>query len=84
MNNKERHIRENESNEAREARELRDKVEPMAADGLRADARIRKRESTKRINRLWLWLGVLILVAILLYWIFSIGLFEDSLGYING
>ena len=84
MDTKERHVRENESNEAREARELRNTESPLETDRLRADGRNRKRESTKRINRLWLWLGVLILVAILLYWIFGIGLAEDLTGAANG
>lgn len=56
----------------------------MIADSLRAQGKNRKRESTRKINRLWLWLGVLILVAILLYWIFSIGLIGDATGSFNG
>ena len=73
MDSKEKHIRENEHVDA-----------DMIADSLRAQGKNRKRESTRKINRLWLWRGVLILVAILLYWIFSIGLIGDATGSFNG
>ncbi|MDE5552812.1 MAG: hypothetical protein K2M03_05350 [Muribaculaceae bacterium] len=43
-----------------------------------------KRHGTATSNRLWMWLGVIILIFILLYWLFSIGLFEDLVGYFNG
>lgn len=71
MDSKERHIRENGNSD-------------MIADSLKANGRNRKRESTKRINRLWLWLGVLVLVAILLYWIFSIGIVGSLNDSFNG
>lgn len=76
MNTKERHEMENESIETRE--------DNLEANRLRADARNRKRENTKKINKLWLWLGVLILIAILLYWLFGIGMAEDLSGVSNG
>ena len=67
----------NEENERR--------VEPdMLSEGLTASGKNRKRHNTKQINRLWLWLGVLILVFILLYWLFSIGIFADLTNSING
>lgn len=50
----------------------------------RAENKVRHNNSTRKTNRLWLWLGVLILVFILLYWLFSIGMFEDLAGTING
>ncbi len=53
-------------------------------NSMRAEARNRKRESTRKINSLWLWLGVLILIAILLYWLFSIGIMESLAGVFNG
>lgn len=56
----------------------------LIANKLKAQGRERKRESTRRINRLWLWLGVLVLIAILLYWLFSIGLMESLAGVFNG
>lgn len=56
----------------------------LIADSLRADGKNRKRESTRRTNKLWLWLGVLVLVAILLYWIFSIGIIGSLNDSFNG
>ena len=53
------------------------------ANSLRAEERNQERGTTGRMNRLWLWLGVLILVAILLWWIFTIGFAEDVTGYTN-
>lgn len=72
MDSKERHIRENEGNA------------DLIAKSLKAQAHERKRESTKKINRLWLWLGVLVLVAILLYWIFTFGIFGSLTDSFNG
>ncbi len=77
MNRKERHVRENEKFDMRESHD--EIAEKICADGCR-----RKRESTRKINRLWIWLGVLLLIMILLYWLFTIGMFEDLAGYING
>lgn len=81
MDKKEKHIIENESAARRESRheELDQIAQSMPASG-----RNKKRESTRKINRLWLWLGVLVLIFILLYWLFSIGIFEDLVGYFNG
>ena len=56
----------------------------MIAQSMKAEEKNKHRENTRRINRLWLWLGVLVLVAILLYWIFSIGLLESVSGVSNG
>ena len=39
---------------------------------------------TPRTNRLWLWLGVLVLIFILLYWLFAIGTFGDLANWFNG
>ena len=76
MDTKERHIRENEASHE-EMRESMDR-------SVEANNRIRKNNSHHRTNRLWLWLGVIVLIFILFYWLFSIGLFEDLSGYING
>lgn len=73
MDSKEKHIKENESVNA-----------DLIADSMRAEGKERHRENTRKINRLWLWLGVLILIAILLYWLFSIGLIGDLSGASNG
>lgn len=73
MDSKEKHIRENEHVDA-----------DLIADSLKAEGRNRKRDNSRKVNRLWLWLGVLILIAILLYWIFSIGIIGDAEGAFNG
>ncbi|MCH5222539.1 MAG: hypothetical protein J1E82_00730 [Muribaculaceae bacterium] len=53
------------------------------AKSMEAHQKDRERYHTRKINRLWLWLGVLVLVALLLWWIFSIGFFEDTTGVTN-
>lgn len=73
MDSKERNNRENEPVNA-----------DMIANSMKAESRKRHRENTRKINRLWLWLGVLVLIAILLYWLFSIGIFESISGMTNG
>ncbi len=35
-------------------------------------------------SRLWVWLGVLVLIFILLYWLFAIGTFGDLANWFNG
>lgn len=37
-----------------------------------------------RRSRLWVWLGVLVLIFILLYWLFYIGTFGDLANWFNG
>ena len=54
------------------------------AKGLKANGKIRKNNSTRKTNRLWLWLGILILIFILIWWLFSIGTFNDLIGTANG
>ena len=55
----------------------------MIARSMEAEQKNKEREKTSRMNKLWIWLGVLFLVAILLWWIFSIGFFEDTTGVTN-
>ena len=55
----------------------------MIARSMEAEQKNKQREKTRRMNKLWLWLGVMILVAILLWWIFSIGFVEDAQGVTN-
>ena len=55
----------------------------MIARSMEANERDRERHHTRNLNKLWIWLGVLVLIAILLWWIFSIGFFEDTTGYTN-
>lgn len=50
----------------------------MIARSLEAEQKDKQREHTRRMNRLWIWLGVMFLVAILLWFIFGLGLFEAS------
>lgn len=35
-------------------------------------------------KKIWMWVGVIVLVAILLYWLFSIDILESMSGSING
>ena len=35
-------------------------------------------------SRLWVWLGVLVLLFIILYWLFAIGTFGDLANWFNG
>lgn len=86
MDTKEKHIRENESLEKREE-EIRREEAPNAdliAGSMPAKGRKRKDKSTLNINRLWLWFGVLILIFLLIWWLWSVGMFESLAGVING
>ena len=73
MDNKEKDVRENRAVRAEET-----------ANSLPANGKNRKRNSTVRTNKLWMWLGIIVLVFILLYWLFAIGTFEDMMGVFNG
>lgn len=66
-----------------ERRDERDALRE-ATDRARANGKERRNNSTRKINKLWLWFGVLVLIFILLFWLFSIGMFEDLAGTING
>ena len=81
MDTKERHVRENE-NGARRERDF--ETADQIAESMPAEERNKGRHHTEKTNRLWLWLGVIVLIFILLYWLFSIGIFEDLVGYFNG
>lgn len=48
------------------------------------EARENKEEGTQKSSRLWVWLGVLVLIFILLYWLFAIGTFGDLANWFNG
>lgn len=50
----------------------------LIARSLEAEQKNKQREHTNRMNRLWIWLGVMFLVAILIWFIFGLGLFEAS------
>lgn len=48
------------------------------------EGRQRKELGTSRSGRLWVWLGVLVLIFILVYWLFAIGTFGDLANWFNG
>lgn len=82
--NNELKIKVMESKDKHEKELEREHLENMEANKLRAEHKIKENESTRKTNRLWLWLGVLILILILLWWLYSIGIFEDMTGISNG
>ena len=69
----------------------RQQMENRAFDEMRNEGKnIRKSRQDNddlqpsRSNRLWVWLGVLVLIFILLYWLFAIGTFGDLANWFNG
>lgn len=56
----------------------------LIADKLRAEGKERKRKGTRRINNWWLWFGVIILIFILVWWLWTMGIFGDMTGTFNG
>ncbi|MCM1152044.1 MAG: hypothetical protein NC328_00095 [Muribaculum sp.] len=85
MDTKERHIRENESKAKKEALEERNHMTPdEIAQSMPAEGKENHRKNSKKTNRLWLWLGVIVLVFIIIYWLFTIGVFESITGVTNG
>ena len=74
MNEKEKHVRENKPYETPD----------QIAGSMPAEGKNHKRKDTVRTNRLWMWLGIIVLIFILLYWLFAVGTFEDMLGVFNG
>lgn len=81
MDTKEKHIRENDPHYKHHSDNA---ISEEIAKRLPAEERNERRHHTSTVNRLWIWLGVIILIFILLYWLFSIGIFEDLMGYFNG
>lgn len=49
----------------------KDPREDLVADSLKVDGKNQKRKSTKRVNNLWLWLGIIILIIIIVWWLFT-------------
>ena len=73
MNNKDRQEKENKAfdemrHAGKEVRESRQDNDIVPSRG----------------NRLWVWLGVLVLIFIILYWLFAIGTFGDLANWFNG
>ena len=50
----------------------------LIADKLRADGKERKRRNTRRINNWWLWFGVIILIFLLVWWLWTMGSFNGN------
>ncbi|MCM1369726.1 MAG: hypothetical protein NC204_05070 [Candidatus Amulumruptor caecigallinarius] len=59
--------------------EARYEAEHSLANGKRE-----RNKNTRKVNSLWLWLGVIILIFILFWWLYSIGTFEALTGVSNG
>ena len=57
--------------------------EELIAKSMEANQKQHEREHVRNLNKLWIWLGVIVLVVLLLWWIFSIGFFEDTTGVTN-
>ena len=64
--------------------EIQKERDLLEAGKLKVDAKREERKHTQKVNKLWLWLGVLILIFILLWWLWSVGTFEDLIGVTNG
>lgn len=46
------------------------------AKSMLANEKEKERERTNRMNRLWIWLGVMFLVAILIWFMYFLGFLE--------
>lgn len=66
--------------------EMEDKAfDAMRHEGKNIEASRRSSESgAQKSSRLWVWLGVLVLIFILIYWLFAIGTFGDLANWFNG
>lgn len=56
----------------------------QTARRIMAKGKRRKERVTKKANTLWLWLGVIILIFIILWWLWTIGMSADITGTTNG
>lgn len=74
----------NEKHEAQLQEEARREEHLDDGKELLANGKNRKNNGTRKVNKLWLWFGIIILIFILLYWLWTIGLFEDIVGITNG
>lgn len=73
--------------ESKERQELEDKAfNDMRNEGKNIEKSRQKnnQDVAPRSSRLWVWLGVLVLIFILLYWLFAIGTFGDLANWFNG
>lgn len=85
MDNREER-REELREERREERraERHEHLPNQNAEDILANGKIKHNEHTRKINKLWLWFGVLILIIILVLWLGTLGIFGDLSGYFNG
>lgn len=81
MDTKEKHVAENE---ARKREEQEYMTPDQIASSLPSRGKKHRNDSTRRVNNLWIWFGVLVLIIILLYWLFTAGLLGDLTGFFNG
>ena len=72
--------------ENKDRQELEDKAfNEMRREGKNIqESRQQKDQGTQQSSRLWVWLGVLVLIFILIYWLFAIGTFGDLANWFNG
>lgn len=74
---------ENKDTKKEEARTERD-LERQEAAEIKATGKQHRREHTRKVNKLWIWLGVIILIFILVWWLWTFGIAEDVTGVTNG
>jgi flagellar biosynthesis/type III secretory pathway M-ring protein FliF/YscJ len=43
------------------------------------ESRNRKFSNYKRNNRWWIWFGILVLIFILIWWLWTVGIFGDAI-----
>lgn len=72
--------------DTKDTKEIRERHEIAneEAQRLQTKGNVRHKRNVRKINGLWIWLGVLILIFILLWWLYTIGTFEALSGVING
>ena len=58
---------------AKDKRKNHDDNDELIAKSLEANEKERENYHTRRMNKFWMWLGVLVLIAILLWFIFFLG-----------
>ena len=73
-----------EQKEKRHEEKKREELPNQNAEEVLANGKRKHNGSTRRINKLWLWLGVIILIFILVWWLWTIGMAEDATGVSNG
>lgn len=54
------------------------------AHKLKSRDKKRREKHASQINGLWIWLGIIILVFILIWWLWTIGIFDNLESMIKG